>query len=124
MNKVLLFFLQLAALSVVLVWVGFMLTKYQVVNMPSMYPYLIIFYFIISSLAFFINIKGTQKESEIAVWYYMGSIMVKFLLAAASVVVLANFFPEQKRIIVFTSFILYPLFETLVIFDIYKRIRA
>jgi hypothetical protein len=64
-----------------------------------------------------------QKESEIAVWYYMASIMFKFLLGAVSVLVLTKMFPEQKKLVVFTSFALYPLFEALVIFDLYKRIR-
>ncbi len=75
-------------------------------------------------MAFFVNIKGLSEESEIAVWYYMASIMFKFLLAAISVVVLTKFFPEEKKNIVFTSFVLYPLFEAIVIFDIYKRIRS
>ena len=75
-------------------------------------------------MAFFVNITGTKKESEIAGWYYMASIMSKFLLAAISVVILTKFFPDQKKIIVFTNFVLYPLYEAVVIFDIYKRIRS
>ena len=96
----------------------------QIVVLPSMFFYMVAFYFVISSMAFFVNIKGMTKESEIGVWYYMASIMFKFLLAAISVVVLTKFFPEQKKNIVFTSFVLYPLFEAVVIFDIYKRIRT
>jgi len=92
--------------------------------MPTMFYPMVGFYFIISSMAFFVNIKGTKKEDEIAVWYYMASVMSKFLLAAISVVILTKYFPEQKKNIVFTSFVLYPLFEAVVIFDIYKRIRS
>lgn len=118
------FFGQLIALSLVLSVAGLLLMKYSIVELPTMFFQLIGFYFVISSMAFFVNIKGTQKESEIAVWYYMASVMTKFLLGAISVVVLTKFFPEQKRNIVFTSFVLYPLFEAVVIFDIYKRIRS
>jgi hypothetical protein len=124
MNKIYNFFGQLFALCLVLVVSGYLLVQNHIVALPTMYFQLIAFYFVISSLAFFVNIKGTQKESEIAVWYYMASVMFKFLLAAVSVVVLTKFFPDQKKNIVFTSFVLYPLFEAVVIFDIYKRIRS
>ena len=124
MNKNYLFFLQLFSLSFIIAAAGYVLIYNQVVALPSMFYYMVGFYFIISSMAFFVNIKGTTKESEIGVWYYMASIMSKFLLAAISIVILTKFFPEQKKNIVFTSFVLYPLFEAVVIFDIYKRIRS
>lgn len=124
MNKIVSFFLKLFSLSITLGVVGYLLLKYQIVVLPTMFFGLVTFYFVISSMAFFVNLKGMEKESEIAVWYYMASIMFKFLLAAASVLVLTKFFPEQKRNIVFTSFVLYPLFEAIVIWDIYKRIRS
>lgn len=123
MNKNYLFFLQLISLSFVIAATGYSLMYNQIVVLPSMFFYMVGFYFLISSMAFFVNIKGLSEESEIAVWYYMASIMFKFLLAAISVVVLTKFFPEEKKNIVFTSFVLYPLFEAIVIFDIYKRIR-
>ena len=124
MNKNYLFFLQLVSLSFIIAAAGYSLMYNQIVVLPSMFFYMVAFYFVISSMAFFVNIKGMTKESEIGVWYYMASIMFKFLLAAISVVVLTKFFPEQKKNIVFTSFVLYPLFEAVVIFDIYKRIRS
>lgn len=124
MNKIFCFFWKLFSLSIALGVVGYLLLTYQLVVLPTMFFGLIAFYFVISSMAFFVNIKGMEKESEIAVWYYMASIMFKFLLAAVSVVLLTKFFPEQKRNIVFTSFVLYPLFEAIVILDIYKRIRS
>lgn len=124
MNNIYQFFIRLILLSLILAGTGYGLMHYQVVTLPSMFFYMVGFYFIISSMAFFVNIKGMTKESEIAVWYYMASIMFKFLLAAISVVILTKFFPEQKKNIVFTSFVLYPLFEAIVIFDIYNRIRS
>ncbi len=124
MNKIFPFFLKLVSLSLAIAGAGFALMHYKVVALPTMFFPLVGFYFLISAFAFFINIKGIQKESEIAVWYYMASIMSKFLLAAISVVVLTKFFPEQKKNIVFTSFALYPLFEAVVILDVYKRIRS
>ncbi len=124
MNKNYLFFLQLVLLSFVVAATGYGLIYYHIVVLPSMFFYMVGFYFVISSMAFLVNIKGMTKESEIAVWYYMASIMSKFLLAAISVLLLTKFFPEQKKIIVFTSFVLYPLYEAIVILDIYKRIRS
>ena len=124
MNKNYLFFLQLVLLSLAIAGIGYLLQQNQIVVIPSMFYLMVGYYFIISLFAFFVNIKGTQKEDEIAVWYYMASVMFKFLLAAISVVVLTKYFPDQKKNIVFTSFAMYPLFEAVVIFDIYKRIRS
>ena len=124
MNKNYLFFLQLVSLSLAIAGIGYLLQQNQIVVIPSMFYLMVGYYFIISLFAFFVNIKGTQKEDEIAVWYYMASVMFKFLLAAISVVVLTKYFPDQKKNIVFTSFVMYPLFEAVVIFDIYKRIRS
>lgn len=124
MNKNYAFFLQLTLLSLTLAVIGYMLQVNNVVVMPTVFYPMVGYYFIISFGAFMINIKGRQKEDEIAVWYYMASVMFKFLLAAISVVVLTKYFPEQKKNIVFTSFVMYPLFESIVIFDIYKRIRS
>jgi len=124
MNSIFYFFSKLTLLSLVVAAVGAALTHYDVVVLPTMFFPLVGFYFLISSMAFLVNIKAEQKDSEIAVWYYMASIMSKFLLAAISVVVLTKFFPEQKKNIVFTSFALYPLFEAVVILDVYKRIRS
>jgi len=124
MNKILKFFLKLITLSLVIAGSGAILIYYNVVTLPTMFYQLVVFYFLISTMAFMVNIKAEQKESEIAVWYYMASIMSKFLLAAISVVVLTKFFPEQKKNIVFASFALYPLFEVVVISDVYKRIRS
>ncbi len=124
MNKIFKFFLKLILLSLVIAGSGAILIHYNVVTLPTMFYQLVAFYFLISTMAFMVNIKAGQKDSEIAVWYYMASIMSKFLLAALSVVVLTKFFPEQKKNIVFTSFALYPLFEAVVILDVYKRIRS
>ncbi len=124
MNKFLIFFLKLIALSLVIAGSGATLIHYKVVTLPTMFYQLVAFYFLISTMAFIINIKAEQEDSEIAVWYYMASIMSKFLLAALSVVVLTKFFPEQKKNIVFASCALYPLFEAVVILDVYKRIRS
>lgn len=123
MNNIYSFFWRLFSLSFAVALAGFLITKYELLVLPSMFYQMVAFYFVISALAFFVNIKGTQKESEIAIWYYLSSVMFKFLVAAMSVVILTKFFPEQKRNIVFTSFALYPLFEVLVIIDIYKRVR-
>ncbi|VAW29440.1 hypothetical protein MNBD_BACTEROID06-869 [hydrothermal vent metagenome] len=124
MNKIFKFFLKLILLSLVIAGSGAILIHYNVLTLPTMFYQLVAFYFLISTMAFMVNIKAGQKDSEIAVWYYMASIMSKFLLAALSVVVLTKFFPEQKKNIVFTSFALYPLFEAVVILDVYKRIRS
>jgi hypothetical protein len=124
MSKIYIFFLKLILLTLLVASAGFALAKFEVVTLPSMFYGMVAFYFIISTMAFMVNIKAMEKEDEIAVWYYMASIMSKFLLAAISVVVLTKFFPEQKKNIVFTSFALYPLYEALVIFDVYKRIRS
>lgn len=123
MNNIYNFFWRLFSLSIAVAAAGFIITKYELLVLPTMYFQLVAFYFVVSALAFFVNIKGTQKESEIAIWYYLSSVMFKFLIAAMSVVLLTKFFPEQKRNIVFTSFALYPLFEAIVIIDIYKRVR-
>ncbi len=111
-------------LSIIIAGAGVMLTHYTAVVLPTMFYQLVVFYFLISTMAFMVNIKAAQADSEMAVWYYMASIMSKFLLAAISVVVLTKFFPEQKKNIVFASFALYPLFEAVVILDVYKRIRS
>ncbi len=124
MNSIFYFFSKLIILSLAVAGAGSTLTHYNIVELPTMFFSLVGFYFLISSMAFMVNIKGMSKESEIAVWYYMASIMFKFLLAAISVVVLTKYFPEQKKNIVFTSFALYPLYEAIVILDIYKRIRS
>ena len=123
MSKGYLFLLKLTLLSLVVAAIGFALSHYDVIVLPTMFYKLVGFYFLISSMAFMVNMKAMEKDPEIAVWYYMASIMFKFLLAAISVVVLTKYFPEQKKNIVFTSFALYPLYEAIVIFDIYKRIR-
>ncbi len=124
MSKIYNFFLKLILLTIAVASAGFTLAKFGLVALPSMFYGMVAFYFVISTMAFMVNIKAMEKESEIAVWYYMASIMSKFLLAAISVVVLTKFFPEQKKNIVFTSFALYPVYEALVIFDVYKRIRT
>lgn len=124
MSKIYLFLLKLVVLSLAIAGVGYGLMHNEVITLPTMFYQLVAFYFLISALAFMVNIKAMEKESEVAVWYYMASIMSKFLLAAISVVVLTKYFPEQKRNIVFTSFALYPLFEAIVIIDVYKRIRS
>ncbi len=124
MSKIYVFLLKLVALSLAIAGAGYALMHYQVASLPTMFYQLVTFYFLISMMAFLVNMKAMEKESEIAVWYYMASIMFKFLLAAISVVVLTKFFPEQKKNIVFTSFALYPLYEAMVIFDVYKRIRS
>ena len=124
MNKNYLFFTQLVLLSLIISAIGYAIIYFQLFQLPSVFFQLLGFYFIISAVAFLVNLKGTKKESEIGVWYYMASIMTKFLLAATSVLVLTKMLPEEKSIIVFTSFVLYPLYEAVVIFDIYKRIRS
>ncbi len=123
MNRVTLFFLKLTSLSLVVLGTGVGLMHFEVVVLPTMFYALVGFYFSIATIAFMVNLKALQKESEIAVWYYMSSIMFKFLMAAILVTVLTKFYPAQKRVIVFTNFALYPLFGALVILDVYKRIR-
>jgi len=124
MNKNSLFFGQLIILSLIIASFGYVTLRFQWFSLPSIFFPLIVFYFLISSMAFLVNLKGTKKESEIAVWYYMASIMTKFLLAATAVLILTKLYPEEKSLIVFTNFALYPLYEAVVILDIYKRIRS
>ncbi len=123
MNQIYNFFWKLTALAVALAVAGTLLASQFQLALPTMFYPLVAFYYFISAIAFFVNMKGMQKESEIAVWYYMSSVMIKFLLAAMSVVVLTKYFAEQRKAIVYTSFVLYPLFEALVMTDIYKKLK-
>lgn len=123
MSDRVLFFAKLFGLSFAVLAFGLFMNKMGWVKLPDIFPYLVGYYFLISSLAFFINIKGTKKESDIAVWYYLSSVMIRFLLAAASVFILTKIFADERSQIIWLSFVLYPLFEIVVILDIYNRVR-
>lgn len=123
MSKNSLFFGRLALLSIGVLMLGFFIDYSGWLRLPSDFPYLVGYYFLISALAFLINLKGTKKESEIAVWYYLSSVMTKFILAAASVFVLVRIYAEERSQIIWLSFVLYPLFEAVVTWDIYNRVR-
>ncbi|MCB0494910.1 MAG: hypothetical protein KDC79_02130 [Cyclobacteriaceae bacterium] len=123
MSRNQIFFVRLIALSVILLFAGYGINREGWLELPSIYSYLIGYYFLISVLAFLINLKGTKKESEIAVWYYLSSVMIKFLLAAGSVFLLVRIYDLEKAQIIWTSFVLYPLYEAVVTFDIYNRVR-
>lgn len=123
MSKNIRFFVRLTVLTFLILIIGQVIIYYQWLNLPQVFTPLVGFYFLISAMAFFINLKGRKKESEIAVWYYLSSVMIKFLLAAASVFVLTKFYNEERSAIIWLSFVLYPLYEAVVTSDIYSRIR-
>ena len=123
MSKNSLFFGRLALLSIGVLMLGFFIDYSGWLRLPPVFPYLVGYYFLISALAFLINLKGTKKESEIVVWYYLSSVMTKFILAAASVFVLVRIYAEERSQIIWLSFVLYPLFEAVVTWDIYNRVR-
>lgn len=117
------FFLRLAGVSIFVLIIGYVLDRNEWFSIPSAFPYLVGYYILISLLAFFINLKGTEKEGEIAVWYYLSSVVIKFLLAAASVFVLVKMYENERTNIVWLSFVLYPLYEAVVTLDIYRRVQ-
>lgn len=123
MNQIYNFFWKLTALAVAISVLGTLSSSYMQWHLPSMFYPMVAYYYILSAISFFINIKGTQKEAEIGVWYYMAAIMIKLIFAAGLVILMAKLYPAQKINIIYSNFVLYPSFEALVIYDIYRRIR-